>query len=354
MALDLKIKKKLQGFALDCSFNASHEIIGILGASGSGKSMLLRSIAGLVKPDTGRIAMNGRTLFDSEGKIDLSPKERRVGFLFQNFALFPHMTIFDNIGFGLGKMTRKDKSDKVMDLIGRFHLSGMENRYPAQISGGQQQRAALARALSVEPEILLLDEPFSALDEHLKIQMMKEMSETLAGYPGTVLFVTHNMQEVYRLANRIIVLNNGSMEAFGSKEDVFMHPPTLDTARITGCKNLAAAHRLSDYKCYVPEWGAELSMENAMALAKGYIGIRANHIRQATGSEPCNRFEAYIADHSEAPFRISLFLKIGGPPAGKEDYHIQWEISRDEWNRVCGMAQPLELYLDPKRVFFMP
>ena len=353
MGLTIDITRKLPGFKLQISLNCGQEIIGVLGASGSGKSMLLNSIAGIIKPDRGRIALDDATFFDSVRKINVPPRERKTGYLFQNYAMFPHLTVAENIAFGLGKLPKEEQQRKVAELLERFHLADMEKRYPSQISGGQQQRVALARALAVEPRILLLDEPFSALDEHLKTHMMKEMLESLKKYEGTTLFVTHNMAEAYRLCDRIMVLDNGSVETIGPKAEIFRHPVSLVTAKITGCKNTAAAMRKSEYSVEVPEWGIRLSTAAAIDSGEGFIGIRANNIRIADDNMRENCCPVWITDESEAPFRTTLYLKIGSVPLHLGDFHIQWEISREERAEIAKLSQPFRIHMDPEQVFFM-
>ena len=353
MGLQIDITKKLSGFKLQVGFSCGREIIGVLGASGSGKSMLLNSIAGLVKPDKGRIALDDAMFFDSAAKINLPPRERKTGYLFQNYAMFPHLTVAENIAFGLGKLTKEEQQKRVSELLERFHLADMGKRYPAQISGGQQQRVALARAMAVEPRILLLDEPFSALDEHLKTHMMKEMHESLTNFEGTTLFVTHNMAEAYRLCDRILVLNDGSVETLDTKQEVFQHPASLATAKITGCKNTAAAVRKSEHTAEIPEWGVVAATASVIDKEEGFIGVRANNIRLADVGKQENCYPVWIADESEAPFRTSLYLKIGSAPAHPDDYHIQWEISREERAAVGRLPQPFRIHMNPQHVFFM-
>jgi ABC-type sulfate/molybdate transport systems ATPase subunit len=267
--------------------------------------------------------------------------------------MFPHLTIEENIAFGLGKLPREEQNRKVTELLKRFHLADMGKRYPSQISGGQQQRVALARALAVEPRILLLDEPFSALDEHLRTHMMKETLESLKSFQGTTLFVTHNMAEAYRLCDRIVVLNEGSVETIGAKREIFQHPASLAAAKITGCKNTAKAIRRSEHSASVPEWGISLMTDAAVGSDAGYIGIRANNIRLAGDGARDNCFPVWIADESEAPFRTNLYLKIGSAPQDLNDYHIQWEIGREEREALRGMPQPYRIHIDPQNVFFM-
>ncbi|AWW26639.1 MAG: molybdate transport system ATP-binding protein [Acetobacterium sp.] len=349
------IKKKLYGFQLDVKLQSKEEVIGILGASGSGKSMLLRCIAGLVKPDQGQIIINGKTFFDSEKRINLSMGERKVGFLFQNYALFPNMTIEENIAFGLDKLSKIEIKNRVSALMEKYHLGDIGKRYPSQISGGQQQRVALARAVAVEPDILLLDEPFSALDVHLRNHMMREMAELLKDFQGMTLFVTHNREEAYRLSDYIAVFNTGKVEIYGQKDDIFKWPASLETAKITGCKNIVAATRLSENRLYVPQWDISLATEKKITAASGYLGIRANQVKLVDKQEgqQQNSFLVWIADESDGPFRTSLYLKIGCCPNSRDDFHIQCEISREERNRLDNLCEPFVIYINPEYVFFV-
>lgn len=353
MSLYIDIIKKLPGFKLQVKLSCGKDIIGVLGASGSGKSMLLNCVAGLIKPDEGKILLNDKTFFDSEKKINLPPKDRKVGFLFQNYALFPNLTISENIAFGLDALSKTEKSKKVTELLERFHLSDMRNRYPSQISGGQQQRVALARAMAVEPEVLLLDEPFSALDDYLRMHMLKEMLTSLKEFNGSTLFVTHNMEEAYRLCDNIAVLNTGSVDTFAPKQDLFQSPSSLETARITGCKNTSAVVRRSEHDIEVPVWGIQVKTNMKIEYEKGFIGIRANHIKLADDSNKENCFPAWIADESEAPFRTTLYLKFGSKPAKPDDFHIQWEIGKEQIGAIKSLSQPVMIYLDPKYIFYV-
>lgn len=218
MALLVDIEKVLQGFTLKVKLDIGNETLGLLGQSGCGKSMTLKCIAGIETPTKGKIILNGRTLFDSEKGINIPIKKRKVGYLFQNYALFPNMTVLQNIQFGLKDLSQKEREKIAQDKINMFQLNGLENRYPSQLSGGQQQRVAIARALAVEPEILLLDEPFSALDNFLKSQVEKELMDVVNSYGRTVIFVSHNMDEVYRICDNIKIISNGKEEASGTKK----------------------------------------------------------------------------------------------------------------------------------------
>ena len=206
MAVSVDIEKKLHGFTLKVKLESDGSPMGILGASGSGKSMTLRCIAGIQTPDSGRIVVNDKVLFDSEKKINLKPQERKVGYLFQNYALFPTMTVEKNIACGY-RGDKKQLKAKVADYIERYQLNGLEKRYPGQLSGGQQQRVALARILAYEPEALLLDEPFGALDVITRGEMQDWLLSVRKQMNRTVLLVTHDMDEAIYLSDRILVLD---------------------------------------------------------------------------------------------------------------------------------------------------
>ncbi len=198
----VNIQKYLPNYNLITNFTADNYPLGLLGASGAGKSMILRCIAGLEKPNSGCIILNGRVLFDEQKQINLPVRDRHVGFVFQNYALFPHLSVAQNIAFGLQHLSPPNRNRRVNELITLMHLPGLQNRYPKNLSGGQQQRVALARALAVQPEILLLDEPFSALDTHLRSQLEKQLIAILSnaevGKQGIILKDKTNMAIAYR------------------------------------------------------------------------------------------------------------------------------------------------------------
>ena len=223
MSLVVDIRKNYGKFQLDVSFETgSGHVTGLLGASGCGKSVTLRCIAGIETPDEGRIVLDGRVLFDREKGINLSPQRRHVGYLFQNYALFPNMTVKQNITVGV--RDRKAREQTAEQLIRAFGLEGNEHKYPRQLSGGQQQRTALARILASEPEVLLLDEPFSALDSYLKWQVEGELAELLEGFAGPVLFVTHSRDEVRRICHQACVLDQGRAQAVMPVDAAVVHP----------------------------------------------------------------------------------------------------------------------------------
>ena len=193
MSLYVDIEKRLGAFRLQSKFEVADETLALLGASGCGKSVTLKCIAGIMTPDRGRIVLNGRVLFDSEKRTDLTPQQRRVGYLFQQYALFPNMTVEQNILCGIRAGSRSEKRALAAEKLRMFRLEGLEKKYPAQLSGGQQQRVALARILCSEPQAILLDEPFSALDSYLKWNLELELSDLLAGFRGPILWVSHEL-----------------------------------------------------------------------------------------------------------------------------------------------------------------
>ena len=210
MRLRADIHRQIEEFKLDVLIESDASRIGILGESESGKSMTLRSIAGIEDVDRGYIEVDGRVLYDSETKINLKPQQRKVGYMFQNYALFPTMSVLKNVMAGLGKPTDENR-EKAMDMLRRFRMDGYEDRLPGELSGGQQQRVALARIMVTEPDLILLDEPFSALDAYLRDRMQLEMMEILGDYPGQVLMVSHNRDELYRFSEELFVVQKGEI-----------------------------------------------------------------------------------------------------------------------------------------------
>jgi len=305
MGLYVDIEKQLPAFTLKSKFDESEGVLGFLGASGSGKSMTLRCIAGLDTPTKGKIILNDKVLFDSEKKINLPPQERKIGFLFQNYALFPNMTITQNLEIGLKNLDKYEKKLLSNSYIERLDLKGLENRYPWQLSGGQQQRVALARALIVSPDILLLDEPFSALDHHLRSNMEKELLSVLKEFKSNVIFVTHNIEEAFRVCDDIIVYDKGTTYEKRSKKDLFEFPKSLAEAKLTGCKNISAAIKIDDNTIYAEEWGYEFTVNNKVEDNIKYVGIRAHHIELVESSP----FVFTIENIIENPFDYTIYIK---------------------------------------------
>jgi len=361
MALEVQIEKILPQFTLDVSFTAGDEPLSILGPSGSGKTMLLRCIAGLERADRGRVALGNRVFLDTDIGIQVPARHRRVGMLFQHFALFPHKTVADNIAFALHSLTGEERSRRVSALMARTHIGGLEDRYPRQLSGGEQQRAALARALAIEPETLLLDEPLSALDTHLRSQMEAQLQETFASFRRPTLLVTHNIEEAYRLGERMMVLSRGRVAAFGTKEEVFRRPPSVEVARLTGCKNFSRARMVSAGTAEALDWGCQLRVGHEIATAAAHVGIRAHEIDflEARDGMPAqeNVFPCWLVRSSETPFRVTLYLSLRQPndeSGENRTFDLQAEVFKEKWQRFRGRPMPWHVRLSPESIFLMP
>jgi molybdate transport system permease protein len=342
-SLEVKGRKRYPAFEWNASFSTRGGTLGLLGASGSGKSMTLRAIAGLVTPDDGRIVLNDRVLFDSAAGIRVPPAARRVGIVFQDYALFPHLTVRQNIAFGM-----RDPA-AAAEWARLAHVEDLLDRYPGQISGGQRQRVALARALAMEPEALLLDEPFSALDPHLRRQMEEQIREILAGYRGATIFVTHDRNEAFRIADEIVLLSRGEVAAAGPKHDLFQRPETLEAARVTGCKNLASLEAGAPQQVRVEAWQCELSTAYPVPDRVRYIGIRAHHVEfvDVPGE---NTFPCWLSGSVESPFEITLYLHLHSPG---ERPHLEAEIPLDRWAGLSERPQPWLVRLAPARLLLL-
>ncbi|MBE6129279.1 MAG: ATP-binding cassette domain-containing protein [Erysipelotrichaceae bacterium] len=278
MSLIVRIRKKLSHFTLDVDFETADHFTCLLGASGSGKSMLLKCIAGLEKPDEGYIELNGRVLFDSSKKIDVKPQERGVGYLFQNYALFPNMTVKENILVSrYRERNRPEVIKRLHELISLLQLEGHEDKYPDRISGGQQQRTALARIMMSNPGILLLDEPFAALDANLREKLQMEMKDLLTEYGQQVIMVTHDRDEAYRMSDAAGVLEDGRLIVYKPTRELFADPETVSAASMIGCKNIVPVQKQSENELFVPEWGIRMTMTKPLPPETTHIGIKAHH-----------------------------------------------------------------------------
>ena len=265
MALEVDIEKRAGSFHLRTSFTAGEGILGILGASGCGKSMTLRCVAGIDRPDRGRIALDGRVLFDSERKIDLPPQARRVGYLFQSYALFPGMTVRQNILCALHAerdgRKREARADEIMDLL--------------QIR------------------------PIAALDTHLRLRLQMELRNLLSGYGRSVVMVTHDRDEAFRMCDRLGVMENGRMLAVKDAREMFADPQTRAAAVLTGCKNIAGARKTGERQVFVPDWNVHLTTGRPVRNAVAAVGIRAHYLRPEVAA---NRFPVHFLREMEEPF----------------------------------------------------
>ncbi len=230
--LDVHLQKRVDGFCLDVQWSMGNELAVLFGYSGSGKSMTMRMIAGLVRPDSGRIVRDGEVLYDSDCSISVPPQERQFGFVGQDLALFPHMTVAKNIAYGLKGLSREESHERVAEFIRLLHLKGLGVRLPREISGGQRQRVALARALASRPKALLLDEPFSALDAPLKAELWDAIRDVREHVRIPILVVTHDPTDARTEADRIIVYGAGQVLRCGAPDEVLCDPDSPEVATL--------------------------------------------------------------------------------------------------------------------------
>jgi len=342
MSLKVDIRKTLGAFTLETAFTADGGTTCLLGASGSGKSMTLKCIAGIERPDEGHIELDGRVLYDSAARVDLPPQRRGVGYLFQSYALFPNMTVRQNLLCGLhGEKDRAAREAALADMLRRMRLEGLENHRPAQLSGGQAQRVALARILLSRPDALLLDEPFSALDGHLRDLLKLELRDELRAFGRTVLMVTHSRDEAYDMSERIAVMDEGRILTEKPTKELFADPGSIRAAMLTGCKNIARARRVDDHTVEVPEWGVTLRTAQEVREGLVAVGIRAHYFNPAA---PQNRFPVAPDGEMEEPFETILRFRWAGQSADSPS--VWWRLPKDK----RPQAFPTELGVAPVNV----
>jgi molybdate transport system ATP-binding protein len=254
--LEVRVAKKFPGFDLDVSWFVGNELAVLFGYSGSGKSLSLRLAAGLAKPDSGRVVLNGEVVFDSETGQRVPPQKRNLGFVFQDLALFPHMSVLKNITYGLQHLSKEERHERADEFLTRFHLEGLSKRLPREISGGQRQRVALARALARRPKALLLDEPFSALDLPLKIELWELIAQVRESLGIPIVVVTHDPVDARNLSDRLIVYQSGRVLRSDVPSRVLHDPdaPELFTLAEAG----VSFHDVS-------EWASGLEMDEVRA-----------------------------------------------------------------------------------------
>lgn len=348
----VKFRKKFGSFSLSVDFEAGNEVLALLGGSGCGKSMTLKCIAGIVTPDEGQIVVDGVTFFDSERGVNLKPQQRRCGLLFQNYALFPNMTAKQNIMTVLERGSGRcaNSEERYREIAEKFFITGLEEHYPSQLSGGQQQRVALARIMASDPAIIMLDEPLSALDSYLRWQLEINLSRTLAEFPGTTLYVSHNRDEVYRLCTKVCVINDGESEPVKSVAEFFDAPPTLTAAILSGCKNFSRAERTGEGRVKALDWNVSFECSRGVADGVRYTGVRAHYIKlskENTGAS--NEFRAKIVQIKDDVFSTIINIRPEGAPEGSPFSVIRVELSKEEAKKY-GLGETVSASADPSDV----
>ncbi len=327
--------------------------MGFLGASGCGKSMTLKCIAGIERPDEGRIALDGRVLYDAAADINIPPQKRRVGYLFQNYALFPNMTVEENIGVSLHKnrdLKKEEKKNLIAEQIANLHLKGLEKRYPKQLSGGQQQRVALGRIFAYSPDIILLDEPFSALDAYLKDSLQYELFRILKEMGSSFILVSHNRDEIYKFCNDLILYEDGHTIMSGRTKEIFKNPVKKEAAKLTGCKNITRIKKINDYEALSLDWGVRLRTREKITEKTAYIGIRAHQLLSALEDKEYNTIRIKVIKQLNGPFELQLILKNASCREGSE---IWWLLSGNEMDIVKKAEIPDYLYFPPEELMLL-
>ena len=355
--LKVDLNHQLGPFALQLAFSSSSRRLGILGASGAGKSQLLRCLAGLETPQWGRIELNGRVLFDSESKINVPLQRRRIGLVVQHYALFPHLNVAENVGFSLSRLPPEQRQERVRHQLERVGLRELGHRYPSQLSGGQQQRIALARALASEPDLLLLDEPFSAQDTYRRRHLQQQLADLLQDCQVPALLVTHDLEEAYRLSDDLLVINQGKLLAHGPKHEVFDQPQDLVVAQLSGCKNFSRVRPLSPTTLWAMDWQLEIHQPEGVDAEISHVGIRANHLKlvaidQIQQPLTSNQWLCQLIKASEGPFQVSAYVVPNDSP-GPNQQPIQVEVRRTEWQQLCDRRQPWVLQLPVKQLMLL-
>lgn len=345
MSLHVDIRKRMGDFVLETAFDAEHAVTGLLGASGCGKSMTLKCIAGVETPDSGCIVLDGETLFDSARGINLMPQQRRVGYLFQQYALFPHLTVERNILTGLHReRDAAARQRRLRDIIQMMQLEGLETLRPAQLSGGQAQRVALARMLVNEPRLLLLDEPFSALDSHLRDQLQPQFLALLRSYGRQAVLVTHSRDEAYHLCGQLCVMENGRIVRNGATKQVFADPRSEAAARLTGCKNITPARKVDERTVEAPAWGLRFTAAQPVPDELHAIGLRAHYFHPRAAA---NRASVQWVGELEEPFEWILLFRYAGQ--NENTPPLWWRMPKDR----KPAALPDALGIAPENVLLL-
>lgn len=345
MSLSISIKKHFPAFTLDVNIEAGNETLGWLGESGCGKSLTMRCIAGIETPDEGKIVVNGKTFFEREaGKrptVNISPQERKTALLFQNYMLFPNLTVAENVAAGIDrKLPKEEREAQVNAELKRFGLDGFGKRYPSQLSGGQQQRVALARMLAAKPDILMLDEPFSALDAHLKGVLEQNLAGLFETFHGTILYVSHDIDEALRFCDRIAVIEKGHVMEVSTGNNLVNNPQSAASIKLSGCKNATPARRIDDHRVFLPAWGIEVETDKPVQENLTCMGVRAFFLEQA--KEPGrNTYRVRVVRTSDSRFDRSALLEFLDREPGADkvvdqtenemkylEQHLFWRIDK--------------------------
>jgi len=343
--LSVALTKRLPDFALDVHWDAAESVVALVGPSGSGKTLTLHCLAGLIRPDAGRVALDGVILFDAATGINRPPRSRRLGYVFQGYALFPHLTVRDNIAFGLKGWPAAKRRERTEMVIERLGLPGLEERHPRELSGGQQQRVALGRALATDPDLLLLDEPLSALDAPLRRQLRDDLARTIREWGKATVVVTHDLSEAYQLADRVVVYEQGRVLQSAPKSELLWQPASETVARIMGIRNIfhgtvlkAGPDRIqlrwrgqtleavnSPTRAYLPAPGSPI----AFFIRPEYVRLIRKDRGAPDPGHHMNLMSGTVVSQADfgTTWTLAIRLDEPGPPAQGE-YDLEVEVPR--------------------------
>ncbi len=362
--LEVSLQKRLDGFQLHAAFTAESGLVVLFGPSGAGKSLTLQAITGTFLPETGRIVIDGQTVYDSAQQINLPPQARRVGYVPQHYALFPHLTAKENIGFGLAHFPRREQERRTSELIELFDLRGLEHRRSRELSGGQQQRVALARALAIQPRLLLLDEPFAALDAPLRGALREELVQVQARWSITMLIVTHDLTDAFTLGQQVIVCDSGRVIQQGTREEVFFRPVTHRVAEFVGTGNIlpAVVEHLEAGTAWL-QWQGQRIATTSVSFAPGapvYLCIRPTQILivrpdRLAGRERENLLCGRIVSEMTQAETYTLHLRLDHSNATHDleialPAYVYHRLSLDTEKRIMVELRRQALHVIPRAV----
>ena len=361
--LEVDIRKRLAGFELAPAFSAGDEIAVLFGPSGAGKSLTLQAIAGILRPDKGLVRVNGLTAFDSTAGINVPPQERRIGYVPQGYALFPHLTVAHNIGYGLSGLDRRQRAQRVQEMIGLLGLDGLEERRPRELSGGQQQRVALARALVFQPRLLLLDEPFAALDEAIRSTLRQELLDIRRRTAVTIVLVTHDLVEAFALGDRIAVLDSGRVLQQGQREEVYYRPASRRVAELVQSRNILAGRVVENkpdglridwqgrrVKGPACSWAAAGQAVDFCVRASQVMVVRPG--RPASPGERFNVFSGRVVREDLGAEGYLVYVRLTG---SEQPYDLQIELPIHIYYRLnLDTDKEVDVSLNPKVIHVMP
>ena len=320
------------------------EVLVICGPSGSGKSSLIRCLNRLEPIQKGDILFEGTSIYAPE--VDVNALRAEVGMVFQQFNLYPHLTVLENVTLAPIKvrgMGKKEATDLAMELLGRVGIARQAAKRPSEISGGQQQRVALARILASDPEVLMLDEPFSALDAFLKEKLQLELLELLSGYDKDILMVTHSRDEIYRFCEHMLIVEDGRQAGFGVTKEIFKNPGTPAAAKLTGCKNIEKIERVDDHTMVLPNWNTTVCVKGMIPENTTHIGIRAHYLRLPENGQRENLVECQNGRILDDPFELVVVF----------EHDVWWKIPKESWQKEYQEKMPQYLAIPEESILYL-